>query len=467
MTCASPRSIGWFASIVTAVTACSSTPKKPPPPRVHPDIDPDGPHRNDVAQQVRPLIDGEVVSGLVVGLVDGGKAEIYGFGKGPGGKPPSGRTLFDLGSATKIYTGLLLAEMVQRREIDLDAPIADVLPPGVTVPTRDRMAITAKHLALHSSGLPPLPPSLIARRPPPDPFAGYTEDAFYQDLIATQLAIAPGSTIQLSLYGTGLLGFALGRKAGGGYTDAIRTRVLDPLALTDTTVALPAGGAQYRAIGTDEDLKPRSRWTWGALVGAGGLISSVRDQVKLIEAELDAVAGSRAPLRSAMRLTQEAQLDAPGDNEGIGWMIDSAGRLWHDGTTGGFRTFIIIDPKNRRGVVVMASTESSLVDSLGRNLLEVLNGSGKPPAALPTADQLAACVGKYDFTGTVLTIALRDKRIYLEGPGEPAHRIVPSGEQTYWIEGLQAGAQFERTGDKVTSVVFQIGAKLIRAPRVE
>ena len=54
----------------------------------------------------------------------------------------------------KVYTALLLADAVQRREVELDTPVAELLPPGVTVPMRDKVAITLKHLALHSSGLP-------------------------------------------------------------------------------------------------------------------------------------------------------------------------------------------------------------------------------------------------------------------------------------------------------------------------
>jgi CubicO group peptidase (beta-lactamase class C family) len=152
------------------------------------DVDPDGPNRAAVALHVKPYLDGEIVSGLVVGLYDAGRIEIYGFGTGPGGKPPTGRTLFDLGSMTKIYTGLLLAEAVQRREVDLDAPIA-TWPPGVTVPTQNNIAITAKHLALHSSGLLRFPPSLTSRKPPPDPFAGSARTRC-SDLIATQLDAA-------------------------------------------------------------------------------------------------------------------------------------------------------------------------------------------------------------------------------------------------------------------------------------
>ena len=104
-------------ALVLAVAACGgpspvpTTPTRPATP-----TDPDGPHRAQVAAQVQPFLDAEINSGLVVGLYDVGKLEIYGFGAGPDGKPPTGGTLFELGSVTKVYTSLLLADAVQRME---------------------------------------------------------------------------------------------------------------------------------------------------------------------------------------------------------------------------------------------------------------------------------------------------------------------------------------------------------------
>src|SRR5262245_12198913 len=133
-----------------ALVGCSGAARRTP---VQParDADPDGPNRARIAAHVQPLIDAELATGIVVGIVDNGRPENYGFGKDPDGAPPTGKTLFELGSVTKVFTGLLLADAVQRREIDLDTPVADLLPTGVTAPTRDKLVITLRQLALHSS----------------------------------------------------------------------------------------------------------------------------------------------------------------------------------------------------------------------------------------------------------------------------------------------------------------------------
>ena len=176
-------------SLLFAVAACSHAASiATPAPTAAADP---GAHRAQVAAQVQPLLDAELVTGLVVGLYDAGKVEIDGFGTGPHHAPPDGTTLFELGPVTKIYTSLLLADAVQRREVELDTPLAELLPLGVTVPIRDNVAITLKHLALHSAGLPRLPPSLVAHSGDPDPYAHYGEDALYRDLVGHWQVGAP------------------------------------------------------------------------------------------------------------------------------------------------------------------------------------------------------------------------------------------------------------------------------------
>jgi serine-type D-Ala-D-Ala carboxypeptidase/endopeptidase len=424
-------------------------------------------YREQVEAQVQPLLDAELVSGLVIGLYNVGKSEVYGFGKGPGAGAPDGTTLFELGPVSNVYTTLLLADAVQRREVDLDQPIAELLPLGVTVPIRDKVAITLKHLALHSSGLPRQPPSIVARGAAPDPYAGYNENALYNDLIQSELATTPGTQISYSPFGVGLLGFALGRKVGGGYAKVLDTRVLRPLALKDTFVVVPAAAAARRAQGTTDDLAKAPPWTFDALAGAAGVVSTAQDQLSLIDAELDAASGGTQALRRAMKLTQEAQLARVGDNESLGWLIDSAGRYWRNGSTGGFHAYVGFDPKTRRGVVLLASTATSLVDRLPEAMYKILEGSPPPPVKLAGPAELAAFAGNYDLSGTTLQIIAEGKRLYLSGPGEPRHRLSPISDHQFLLEALQSIASFEKEGGKVTRVVFGIGDRMIAAPRVE
>ena len=135
-----PRwSIVFVVFVVLDAAACSHSSHATAPPVIVPEP---GRHHEQVEALVKPWFDAELLSGLVVGLYDDGKTEVYGFGSGPNNAAPDGTTLFELGPITKIYTSLLLADAVQRREVELDTPVAELLPPGVTVPVREKVLIT-------------------------------------------------------------------------------------------------------------------------------------------------------------------------------------------------------------------------------------------------------------------------------------------------------------------------------------
>jgi len=458
-----------YVLAIAALVACSGG-SRTPVTTVKPggDTDPTGPHREAIRAQIQPMIDAELSSSIVVGIYDAGKLEIYGFGKGPGGAPPNGRTIYDLGAVTKVYTALLFADAVQRREVSLDTAAGDLLPPGVTAPTKDNRAFTLHHLVNHTSGLPPLPPSIMLGKPDPkDPLAGYDENRLYADLVQTQLISAPGERITISEYGTGLLGALLGKRIGASYADAVKTRILEPLGLADTSFALAPAQVARHAEGTTLDLAPVKPWSWGALAGAGGLMSTVRDQLTFLEAELDGAAGSSTALRGAMRFTQEAQLASTGPNMGLAWQIDRDGRYWHNGTTNGFHAFVGFDAKARRAMVILASSATPIVDQVSIRLYKILAGEDVKPPTVPTAAQLASYAGNYDFMGSPLKMFVDGKRLYVEGPGEPRMRMLPVSDTEFWIPNLQAMVVFQKNGEKITRAVFVVGDQQVSAMRTD
>jgi hypothetical protein len=128
---------------------------------------------------------------------------------------------------------------------------------------------------------------------------------------------------------------------------------------------------------------------------------------------------------------------------------------------------VSFDPKTRRGVVVLASTSTSLVDRLAGSLFKVLAGEKPEPAAFPTAAQLAPLAGSYDFSGQKLNVRATGKRLYIEGPGEPPHRLMPLSPTEFYIEALQAVAVFQKDGDNIARLVFALGDNTFTAARVE
>src|SRR5262249_3842986 len=125
----------------------------------------------------RHIDDEKKVPGLVAGVIQGGDCRIVAHGAaGTAAAPvtPDGDTVFEIGSVTKVFTGLLLAEMASRGEVAFDTPVSALLPGCAPFPARGR-PITLLDLAMHVSGLPRLPDNLD----PPDPqnpYAAYNAE---------------------------------------------------------------------------------------------------------------------------------------------------------------------------------------------------------------------------------------------------------------------------------------------------
>jgi CubicO group peptidase (beta-lactamase class C family) len=104
---------------------------------------------------------------MVVGIVDPQGRRIVAYGGLDQGDQRSlnGDTIFEIGSITKVFTSLLLADLVQRGEVALADPVAKFLPSEVKVPARGGRQITLRDLSTHSSGLPPFPSNLNPRDP--------------------------------------------------------------------------------------------------------------------------------------------------------------------------------------------------------------------------------------------------------------------------------------------------------------
>jgi serine-type D-Ala-D-Ala carboxypeptidase/endopeptidase len=303
--------------------------------------------------------------GIVVGVITPEGRKVIAHGGLDQGDPRmlGGDTVFEIGSVGKVFTALLLADMVRRGEVALADPVARYLPPQVHVPERSGRAITLQDLAAHHSGLPRLPTN-FAPRDPANPYADYTLDRLYQFLSDYQLTRDAGAQYQYSNLGYGLLGHALARRAGLDYEALVLARIAAPLGLASTRVALSPQLKARLAIGHNERLEPVPNWEDTTLAGAGSLLSSVNDLLRLLSAHLDA---RLSPLRSAMRamLTVRQPTDTPNVEIALGWHISRReGRelIWHNGGTGGFSSFIGFSPDTRSGVVVLANAGVDIDD---------------------------------------------------------------------------------------------------------
>ena len=202
-----------------------------------------------VQASIRARVDYAYNPGIVVGMVNADGRAFFSYGQTAydSGVLPDEHTLYEIGSVTKVFTATLLAEMVARGEVQLGDAVESLLPASASVPARNGIQISLEHLATHSSGLPGNPP--LGMSDPLNPFASFTEQDLYAFLATYVLPRDPGSAYEYSNLGVGLLGHALAHRLQLTYEDALRTRILQPLGLTDTTITLTPNQTARRVPG--------------------------------------------------------------------------------------------------------------------------------------------------------------------------------------------------------------------------
>jgi D-alanyl-D-alanine-carboxypeptidase/D-alanyl-D-alanine-endopeptidase len=274
------------------------------------------------------------------------------------GVPPE-RVIFEIGSITKVFTGLLLAQAVVEHRVALDDPISRYLPPAVTLDPAVA-AITLGQLATHTSGLPRLPGNLGSANAR-DPFADYTEADLYAFLRAYRpTAHAAPAPAEYSNLGAGLLGHLLGLAYGESYGRLVAEKIARPLHLADTVVELSDEQRSRLArphVGRVQVPPMRYQDT---LVGAGGLYSTAADLVRLAHVLLLTF---DHPLKDAWELARQPRADFPAMNgqAGLGVLVMSRGGspiYWHGGTSAGTRTHLEWSPADGHILVVLLNSDS-------------------------------------------------------------------------------------------------------------
>jgi len=319
--------------------------------------------------------------GIVVGVIEPTGRRVVAYGNLANGdpRPLDGDTIFEIGSISKVFTSLLLADMVNRKGVALDDPAAKYLPEYVKVPERNGKSITLLDLSTHSSGLPLLPSNqkLNLRegeiKDAADLFVFYSVNDLYQFLSSYTLPREPGSEIEYSNLGAGLLGHVLACRAGADYENLLRSRITQPLSMPDTGITFAPSMKQRMASGHKGNLLPATQIDWDpshALAGAGALRSSANDMLTFLEAFLGY---KETPLAPAMKAMLEVCRPLGKGSIGLGWLVfptDDREIANHDGGTGGFSSWVGYDPKERTGAVVLSNafTPTGVAD-IGVHLL--------------------------------------------------------------------------------------------------
>jgi D-alanyl-D-alanine-carboxypeptidase/D-alanyl-D-alanine-endopeptidase len=315
--------------------------------------------------------------GIVVGVITKKGREIISYGHFDAADPrvPGGDTLFEIGSISKVFTSLLLADMVVKGEVKLSDPISKYLPASVHAPTRNGKQITLLDLATHYSGLPRVASNFNW---------DYSQQQMFDFLSHYELTRDPGQKFEYSNLAVGLLGEILALRAGTDYETLLRTRITGPLQMNHTAIHLtPEMKADF--IPGHFGIRKASGWEVPALAGAGGIRSTVNDLFIFLAANMGIL---KSPLQPAMKKMLTVHRTAGALSEiALGWFI-ATGRnsvVWHNGQTNGYYSFVGYDPHRGVGVVVLSNSNESIDDIAWRIFSYPVTGPVEPvtPPGLP------------------------------------------------------------------------------------
>ncbi|MBA3709872.1 MAG: serine hydrolase, partial [Planctomycetes bacterium] len=390
------------------------------------------------------------------GILDSSGARVIGYGRTRRDGPlVDGNTVFEIGSVTKLFTSLVLADMALHREVALDDPVAKYLPPEVRLPTRNGRQITLADLASQVSGLPRMPSNLTPADPT-NPYADYTVAQLYAFLGGYRLTRDPGAEYEYSNLGVALLGHVLALRAGKPYELLVAERVLRPLHMEDTRIALTPTMRARLATGHMGGV-PVANWDLATFAGAGAMRSTANDMLRFLAASID----TTGPLAAAFRLTQQPRHRAGGPEQeiGLGWHIRTRGGrqiVWHNGATGGYHSFVGFDPATRRGVVLLANS-SDPVDDIPVHLLDPTMPPLRPtrPVAVDSA-VLARYVGRYELAPTfAIDVTREGAALFIQATNQARLQALASSEREFFLRVVNARITFEaNSSGAVTGLVL-------------
>jgi serine-type D-Ala-D-Ala carboxypeptidase/endopeptidase len=425
--------------------------------------------RKMLADRVNALAGQEDGIGIVVGVVGSQGRRIISHGhlnrRDP--RPLNGDTVFEIGSVGKVFTALLLADMVQKGEVALGDPVAKYLPATVKIPERNGRSITLLDLVTHTSGLPFMPDEV----PVSDESAArkYGARQLYQFLARYKLQRDPGTEWDYSNIGYWLLGQALASRAGIDYQSLLRTRVIAQLKLNSTAFPLPLSAKLKAklAVGHNAILQPAVDFYSTSIYSAvgpeaGGLVSTVNDLLTLLSV---AMGYQRSPLASGMAAMLRTRRPMGGSEQALGWVVTGKGQdqlITHEGSTWGYASYVAWDPRSRVGIVVLSNQLASVGD-IARHLLRPNVPLEQPTVMKHTEITLDSAVldayaGQYEAVEEGLFKIIRERDfLTLQLPlswGLPRFRLSPEGRRDFFVAELPIRVSFETNKDgRVTGLL--------------
>jgi len=404
----------------------------------------------------------------VVGVLCEGKAT-YGIARSNAGNSPSESTnpkqpLFEIGSISKVFTGVLLAQAVESGDLGLDDTLGKLLKGKVSL-SPFVSEITLRQLVTHSSSLPRMPADFETDSSPENPYSNYDRKKLWAALATLKLDSSPPGEAVYSNFGFAVIGELLSVRYNKAWDVLVRERITGPLGMTDTLQIL-GGKAPHLAESYSGDI-PAPPWDMLAFAGAGGLRSTAADMLAFSRAIL---AGKEGPLGNAAErlLTPLGNLQY----DEIGYAVMIRGPVdkrtfSHSGGTGGYRALWMVTPDNKQAVVILVSNAEAPIDrvelTIGASRYQV--SSHPVPIDFNTLSEYAGTF-RIDKSAA-FTFVAQDGTLYGRLTGQPFNALTPTAKNTFAFPVVGAEFTFVKDGGKIDAVALNQGGRNLSASRTD
>ena len=418
---------------------------------------------SEVVESVDRRIEEGLTPSIAIAIIDSSGLKFFNFGKtAMRGQEVNENTIYEIGSITKVFTGILLAQQVLDERLKLEDEINNFLPDNINVPVMGDKEITFGNLTDHTSGLPGMPYNFRPANPR-NPYADYTVEQMYEFISSYHPVRTVGSEFEYSNLAQGLLGHLLAINMDLTYEELMVQQIAFPLEMNDTRIELTKRMKENLALGYS-GRRHVQNWDIPALAGAGAIRSSTSDMAKFVSANLAYI---NSPLREAMELSHQIRHDKAGDRSiAMGWHImkgDKGNIICHGGATGGYRTFIGFVKETGKGVVLLTNSSEG-ADDIGFYLLG--SGAGlakfKSDAAEIPKSTLEQYVGLYEFRPDLkMYISREGKQLYGQATGQDRFGLYPENDTLFYLTVVDATITFHRKNDATDSLtMFQDGHEM-------
>lgn len=410
----------------------------------------------------KQIIDAKLARGAAVALVDARGIRVVSVGESRDGVPLKPDDLFEIGSVTKTFTGLLLALAEEKGEARLDDPVEKFLPDGLKLRDSNDAPIRMVDLATQRSGL----PRLAFNMQPADmkdPYADYGERELLDFVKLFKATRARDATFEYSNIGFGLLGYALVRAAKAESFDALlRARIFAPLGMADST-ADPGRFAARMVQPHDSASRPTPAWRLPlAHAGAGAIRATAGDMGRYAQAMAGLGDSPAVAKAAALAMTPRAEGAGRINPIGLAWVrvpFHERELANHDGATFGSSASLFVDRNAKEAVFLVVNGSTRLFD-ISLHLLDKrhsLEPRVFPKTVSVASELLARYPGTYKLNPRMdVTIRLRGDKLTAQATGQGEFEIFAESDTRFFAKIAAISMTFgEFVDGKSTQFVFE------------